>query len=387
MCDGSGFVRGLFRAGSAATRVAGALFLALVWGAVAASAANAQICSVAYQKSLATVRDVRTPLLNGLTQATRTSEPAMTGRWLFAGSQFDKAKGGKQPTRVCAENQMIKGRSRCVRFEDQVDFKVEQGPTADEAKLLRGLMDFVEAKGAVPELGPNGRHGFLVTRAAQDFRLYIAQTHSSMCAGAGDLVEFYMRQLTPLIRRSEEVADITKRLAAATAVRLRAVSIAESEVYAKALAKQVAASAAVPVVEGDDAKKPEPAGPAISGLIKPEEPAPLAAYAGKPLMMQVLDVVRRILPPAAVTQIAVEPTPIASLVLARGLLKEQAKGGGETFDPLVREAAGAALRMIEARAYAELLVLRYAAVDAALFATASDIRKAFDKTCTCPDER
>lgn len=210
--------------------------------------------------------------------------------------------------------------------------------------------------GAVPELGPNGRFGFLFQRLAQDLRAYLTQEpHPALCAGGTDLTEFYDAQFAPLRRRQSETADLAKRTRAAAIARVRAIATAEAAVGEKA------ASTAAP-------------------------PAMPADIEGKSLVNLIAAAVRPLASDDEGRSIAAAASPLQALATARAsVLASQTATPPSSVDPAVRDAAGHALRILEAAIYADLVRARYVEVEAALFTANADIRAAHKATCTCAD--
>ncbi len=351
----------------------------------------AQSCAVAYRKALDDVRDKRSEPISAVIRLVRSADSDLTGSWLFSAALFDPKRKPRTES-YCAETATTRsGKSRCVRYEKRTvtppgEPAIQSSPTADEAKDLKALAQFVDLKGAIPELGANGRFGFLFQRVAQDLRAYLGQDpHPGLCAGGSDLTEFYDAQIAPLKRRQSEAGDLAKRTRAAAEARLMAMHKVETTAYEKAVASAKAAAAqsvSATLAAPANAAAPPPA------VILPEPPQPAPpSYTAKPLVDLVAAAIRPMATPEQLKAIAAETSAVKALALARtAFLTRQANGGpAAPVDPAVLEASGQALRMVEAASYAEIQRTRYRDVEASLFTAIGDIRQAHKTTCTCAD--
>ncbi len=355
--------------------------------------AEAQTCAADYRKALDGVREKRGETLSSVVRTMRSPDPHLSGKWLFSAVLFDPAKKPKTE-RVCAETTELRnGKSKCVRFETRTIPRTDEPTiasptTADELKDLKALAQFVEGKGAVPELGANGRFGFLFQRVAQDLRSYLTQDpHPALCAGGGDLTEFYDGQMGPLKRRLAESADLAKRTRAAAIARVTAIYKAETAAYEKTLAA-AKADAAAPRPEATPAATPAPINAPATATIAPPSPPPAAPtdIDGKSLVNLIAAAVRPLASDQQQQAITAAVTPFQALAAARAaVIASQGPAAPKSADPTVREAAGHALRMLEAAAYADVIRARYVEVETALFTTNADIRAAHKATCTCAD--
>lgn len=350
----------------------------------------AQSCAATYRKALDEVRDKRSEPIATAVRTARAADPDMSGSWLFSATLFDPKRKPRTESYCAETSETRSGRSRCVRYAKRTvtpagEPAITSASTTEETRDLKALAPFVELKGAVPELGANGRFGFLFQRVAQDLRTYLAQDpHPALCAGGGDLTEFYDGQITPLKRRQAEVGDLAKRTRAAAQARLMALHKAETAAYekmtaaAKAAASQPASASLAP--PANTATPPAP--------VSPEPPiAAPASYAAKSLVDLVAAAVRPLAPAELVKPIAAETSTHKALARARDVfLARQANGGtAPPVDPAVLDASGHALRMIEAAAYANLQREQYRSIETSLFAAIADIRQAHKAACTCAD--
>lgn len=182
---------------------------------------TAERCSRTYHGALTQLQSSRADGLGGIFKQMRTSDAALPGRWLF-GSPPQNTRNKKidltraRVERVCVEERRVGGRLRCQQFDERVVPSSEIGfrvaPTADEARVLKGLTDFVEGRGAIAEVGNNGRYSWLVQRMAQDLKIYISQpAHPALCSGGAELSEFYDVQLGPLHKRVQDIDGLVVR--------------------------------------------------------------------------------------------------------------------------------------------------------------------------------
>lgn len=350
----------------------------------------AQSCAATYRKALDEVRDKRSEPIATAVRTARAADPDMSGSWLFSATLFDPKRKPRTESYCAETSETRSGRSRCVRYAKRTvtpagEPAITSASTPEETRDLKALAPFVELKGAVPELGANGRFGFLFQRVAQDLRTYLAQDpHPALCAGGGDLTEFYDGQITPLKRRQAEAGDLAKRTRTAAQARLMALHKVEIAAHEKAIATAKAAApqpvSASPAPPSTAAAPPAP--------ISPDPPiAPPASYAAKSLIDLAVAAIRPLVTPEQAKAITAEPSALKALGRARdAFLARQASGAtASPVDPAVLEASGHALRMIEAAALAEIQRARYRGIEASLFAAISDIRQAHKTACTCAD--
>lgn len=355
--------------------------------------AAAQSCAVDYRKALDGVRDKRAEPLAALVRNIRAADPQLSGKWLFSAALFDASRKPKTE-RVCAETTELRGgRSKCVRYETRTIPRADEPAivspsSAEETKDLKALAQFVEGKGAVPELGSNGRFGFLFQRLAQDLRSYLTQEpHPALCAGGADLTEFYDTQLAPLKRRQAETTDLAKRTRAAAIARVTAIHKAEAAAYEKAVAPARNAAAASQSATPAAAVPAAGNAAAIAAPVSPPAPSPPPAdYDGKSLIGLIEAAVRPLATDTQKSAVASATSPVAALAAARtAVIASQQPTADKSVDPAVRDAAGHALRMLEAATYADLIRARYVDVEATLFTANADIRAAHKASCTCAD--
>jgi hypothetical protein len=368
-------------------------------------------CSETYYRALEPLRTGRGAVLAGLHRALRTPDPELPGKWQISAPPTGKQKPPPKPERVCVETKESPGRApRCIRFETKQpvippDIVARLPATPEEARVLKSIGDFIEAKGALPDVGNNGRHNFLVQRIAQDIRLYATQPqHPNLCAGSTEIIEFYSGQAAPLKKRYDEVTAIAKQAKDLAAVRVRAIAVAEVKIYDKAaaeaakvedqrvklleahaaaLAKAVEAAAALPVGTTPQAPPSAPTLPVVPPVPpRPNGPAQATDYAVVSLTSLLSEALRPLLPMAKVKEIADEPLPTKAFVKARAALLDPETPASPAA-PEVKDAATMALRLLEARVYGDLYVARFKDLDVALSSTLADLRKAQSTSCTC----
>ena len=194
-------------------------------------------CSAAYHAALEQLRTSKGEALAGAVAALRAPDTALPGRWLYAQSLL--AKPGARPRvladeRPCLEKARVAGRMRCTRFDETApvpmpsEMTIAPAPTTDEMRSLKSLHDLVESRGAVPEVGSNGRYTWLAQRATADFKAYISQpAHPALCSGGKDFAEFYGNALKSLQKRIDDVTALAKTARSQALARLAEVRAAE----------------------------------------------------------------------------------------------------------------------------------------------------------------
>jgi hypothetical protein len=216
-------------------------------------------------------------------------------------------------------------------------------------RVLKALNDLVEARGGVPEVGSNGRHAWLAQRVTTDLKAYISQPlHPALCSGGAAFAEFYVGTLKPLNKRISDVTELAAKARQLAVARVRE------------------AQATAPVEGGAAATTPRVAD------------APLGVLVG--------DAVRAALPAAALDGIVGESTAMAALRRSKTALVAAQAEADAGNDQAARErvlAAGRAVRMLEAAAYGEVYVERYAKFTASVLDLPVEIQKAGAAACTC----
>lgn len=351
-------------------RVGLAVF-AVTWTGFASSAlgqlATPNACATAYHAALGELAAKRGDDLGNAVSVLKAGDAAMPGRWLYSQALFPNSKRllPAPVERPCAERVKVAGRFRCIRWEGgaepepPAELTITPQPSAEELRVLRALNDLVEARGGVPEVGSNGRYTWLALRATADLKAYVTQpAHPALCSGGKEFAEFYATTMKPLKKRIDDVGELAGRARALAMGRVR-------EVAAFA---QTAASATT--AEG--------AGKSIEG-------APSADAA---VQVLVVEAVRPVLSAEALGQIGHETTALAALRRAKGALiaAQVASAGGD--DPKTREgvlAAGRAVRMLEAAAYGEMFVARYAKFTRDVLEVPGAVQKVHAGACTCAE--
>ena len=364
-----------FSAASRAVAVALACVLSVENISSAAAQAPAASCSTAYYDALSQLRAAKGEDLTNAIAAMRAADPMLPGRSIYSrgvlGRTFREAHP-IVPVRPCAEMRKVVGRMRCVRYGEveapsepplPTELTITPAPSNDETRVLKAVNDLVDGRGAVPDVGNNGRYTWLATRAASDLRLYISQPpHVALCSGATEIVEFYSASLKPLQKRADDVADLVKRARLLAAARV-----------------QDAATPLTPPKSADDAAKPV--------AVTPAAPAPSSADTAKlSLPAMTAEAVRAVVPADVVEAVLNETSGLAALQRAKPALILAQVDAGKADDAAARErvlAAGRAVRMIEAAAYAEVYAERYRKFAAAVLALPAEIKTVHAKACTC----
>lgn len=344
---------------------------------------SADTCSANYHGRLSGLVEQSGERLQSVVSDLRSGDPALPGRWLF---NFDPRleKRGRVRTvavarQVCTQYEGRGRRARCVATEtrtvgtNEVAFAVARDK-ADVA-AVRALQDFVARRGAVPEVGENGRLGWHVQRLSQDLRVYISQPpHPALCSGGREVSEFYGAQLAPLEKRQQDVRALVgtvrqtarERVGALTA---RAAQAPESVASASQISTSVLVSPASAATRDDAARAA--ADETARDFLRSTLAAVLTAEQNE--------------------DIAGEETVFAALRRAKSFLldRQDEKVFGENRDAVPAavggEALGKALLAIEVLAYAELLDARYDLMRQSILAMPGDIRKAHEATCGCDD--
>jgi hypothetical protein len=362
----------------------------------APSAPPIATCSAAFHQALEPIRSERSPALGNVLTVARRADPDLTGRWLFAAALFP-AKGrpapAPKPVRECVETKSVRGQDRCARWETKppppppAEIRTKAPPAAEDLRALRAVNDVVEGRGALPELGPNGRHVGLVLRLSQELRGYLGQgPHPALCNGVPEMVAFYAEQLAPTDRRAEEVTALARQLRTAAQVRTREIALTELRAYERTLGDLARRSGSAlvavtrTIVEGRTEGLPTV--PPLAIPARPAEPASAADFGLLAPATLIREAVRPLLPAAASAPILAEPTPLTMLARARAVLLAP-ETQREPVPDDVSDAAIAALRLIEASLYADLTVSRHQEVDSTLDGTLRALRDLHGRVCTC----
>ena len=345
-----------------AVSVAGAC-VAGVLAAAPAQAESIERCSAAYHTALGELHAAKGGDLGTAFAALRAPDATLPGRWVY--SQALLAKPGAKPRvaeipRVCLESTKVAGRIRCTRFDEAApvavpsELTITPAPSADELRVLKALHDLVGGRGAVPEVGNNGRYTWLTQRATGDLRTYMTQPpHPALCSGGKDFAEFYALSLKLLQKRIDDVSELSKKARAQAFVRVTEVVTAANK--------------------GDDA--------AAAPKTEIALPAPTAT-----LLALISDAIQPAVPTAALIEIRNETSVTAALQRAKPALiaaQVEAQSGDDAKARDRVMASARAVRMIEAAAYGEVYVERYRTFTASVLSVPQDIQKTHARTCTC----
>ncbi|HRK17499.1 MAG TPA: hypothetical protein PK970_00955 [Hyphomicrobiaceae bacterium] len=307
----------------------------------------------------------------------------MPGRWLF---NFDAGleKRGRVRTvatvrQVCTQYEGKGRRARCVATENRTvgtnEVAFATARDKSDVAAVRALQDFVTRRGAVSEVGENGRLGWHAQRLSQDLRAYITQPpHPALCSGGREVSEFYGSQLAPLEKRQQDVRSLVET------VRLRA----RDRVVALTT---MAAQAPQPVSSTNQVSTAA----VVSTAVASTRDDVSGAAAGKTARDYLRSALAVVLTPEQNEDVAGELTVFAAMRRAKTFLldRQDEKVFGERRDAVPAavggEALGRALLAIEVLAYAEFLDARYDLLRQSVLATPGDIRKAHEATCSCTD--
>lgn len=365
----------------------GTILHAIACLALAASHAVAQeanSCSTAYHAALGELRATKGDDLAGAVSAMRAADPMLPGFWLYSAGLFGKPIRRTKPVlaeRPCLETTKISGRVRCVRYGAPAEpaeppmpteLEITPPPTADELRVIKAVADLVSGRGAIPDVGPNGRQTWLATRATSDLKTYITQPpHVALCSGGREVTEFYANSLKPLQKRADDVANLSRRAHMLAAERVvAAITSAHGPAASPSAEAQVAASTSA----------------VASPAAAPPVPASAAEMAKLPLVAMVAEAARGVVPADDIDTIRRETSALAALRRAKPMLIMAQYEANKADDRARRErvlAAGRAVRMIEAAAYADVYAERYAKFSASVIALPAQIRAAHERTCTC----
>ena len=347
------------------------LTVSLVATAATQAYAETASCSAAYHTALDELRKAKGDDLTNAVAILRAADPVLPGQWIFSRSLFAKAGRNArliEQERICAERIKVAGRFRCTKYAEAatpdvpVELTITPAPTSDELRILKAVGDLVEGRGAIPDVGANGRHTWLSQRASSDLRLYISQpAHPALCSGAREISEFYLTALKPLQKRADDVIDLVKRTRNLAATRV----VAASEPAPRTEAALLTSAVSVPA-------------PAPERLVA-------ADVAALPLVAMTAAAVRAVLPAADVETILQERAALSALQRAKPALI-MAQVEAEKADDAKREqvlAAGRAVRMIEAAAYTELYADRYRQFARSVLSLPREIQQAHAQACTC----
>lgn len=339
-----------------------------------AASQESNACSAAYYAALGEIRASKGEDLNGAIAAMRAADPMLPGRWLYGAGLFGKQPRKSRPIlaeRPCLEQAKAAGRMRCVRYGAPVEptelpmpteLDIAPAPTADETKILKSVADLVDGRGAIPDVGPNGRQTWLATRAASDLKSYISQPpHVALCSGGKEVTEFYSNALQPLQKRADDVAALSRRARKLAAERVVSANPAVDAPATVAGAAMTAPGAASSVSTSVDAAR-------LS------------------LVAMVAEAARGVLSADDIETIRAERYALAALRRAKPMLI-QAQVDARISNDTSRQdrvlAVGRAMRMIEAAAYADEYAARYATFSATVIALPGQIRAAHDRACVC----
>ena len=188
-------------------------------------------------------------------------------------------------------------------------------------------------------------------------------------------------------KRLEDLQALAKKLKDTAAARTRDVAVTEVRLYdaAVAAAKAIEESRARAATAQPPTETAAPSSAPSAQPPRPAAPAELADYAVTSFPAQVAEALRPLLPAALVADITAEREPMAMFKRAQKALLDPGVKPPVAPAVEVRDAAIAALRLHEARVYADRYAARYADIDAVISTTLSDIKTAHGAACTCKE--
>jgi hypothetical protein len=330
-------------------------------------------CSAAYHGALTALHTAQGDALGGAVGAMRASDPVLPGRWIYAQALFAKGLPKTkllEETRPCLEKVKVAGRLRCARYDDAAEpplpseLVITASPNAEELRVLKAVADLVEGRGAVPDVGPNGKYQWVAQRAAGDLKLYMSQpAHPALCSGGKDFAAFYGDVLKTLQKRMSDVGELGKKARALAVNRMAGMAVPDAKVAAAGTSADSAPPAAA---------------------------APAADNASKSLVMLVADAVRPILSADELASVSAEKSALAALQRAKPMLIAAQAAAGKVDDSQARErtqasvqAAGRAVRQLEAVAYTDIYAQRYQAFATTVLTMPQAIQDTHKRTCTC----
>jgi hypothetical protein len=330
------------------------------------SPALADTCATAYHAALRSIGSERDVAMSQIGSRLRQPVDGTPGRW-FTG--LPQSSRGAQE-RPCLEVAVTRRRERCIRFAAPLPREVEalSRPSAEEQRALAGVSEVIRGRGVVTDLS-NGRSAGILLRVAAEVRNYINQpANPALCAGGRDVVQFYLRSTDPVSARLAEVRRLSATITTMAAQRLRsAVSADAAQIARQAEATKASApdQTAAPAAN-DNRPAPERTAPSV---LTAETYAALTVPA-------MLTEAGRVVGVAGAADASSR-----SIVAAMKQISEALRSA--PLETEVRATHWAALRMIEARYYADLLVSRYEDADTAVIGVLKDIRTAHQRHCTC----
>jgi hypothetical protein len=348
---------------------------------------QASDCAGPYHEALTGIRDRKAQQLSEVPRLVRTADASLPGRWLFSAGLVAQSRPHvreRGKNRFCAEPMRRRGRAHCVRREPQ-ERRAQHGlsePTAEELRVVRFVDDFVRARGAAPEFAKRGRHNWLVNRITTDLKAYISQPrHPFLCSGAKDMLDYFVGEMKALRRRIDDVAanhNAALDLARARIAMLQDLTRDAASGNADLVGQSPGQGATASEHATSSAHLPAPARlPALGEGATEHKSASIYV----PLVGELFRLIGAHEPPAT-------PAPDDPEFSLHQRLEQAGKAldsVGHRLSREVREAALAALRMVEAGVYAEMLHARYRALEEAIFGTIAEVREAHAKNCTCAD--
>lgn len=331
------------------------------------SPAVADTCATAYHAALRSIGAERDAAMSQIGARLRQPVDGTPGRWFTGLPQ--SGRGAQE--RPCLEVAVTRGRERCIRFAAPLPREVEaqSRPNAEELRALAGLSEIIRGRGVVTDLS-SGRSAGVIQRVSAEVRSYINQpANPALCAGGRDVVQFYLRNTDSVSARLAEAKRLAATVTTLAAQRLRSAVAAD----AAQIARQAEAAKAAPA--GDQTAAPTAADNRPPSPRTPPSVLTAETYAALTVPAMLTEAGRVV----GVTG-AADASP-RSIAAALRQISEALRSA--PLEDEVRATHWAALRMIEARYYADMLVSRYEDADTAVIGVLRDIRTAHQRHCTC----
>ncbi|MGD9827392.1 MAG: hypothetical protein AB7E70_09415 [Hyphomicrobiaceae bacterium] len=365
-------------------------------------------CSGDFHRSLVSIRDGKAAGMRPSLLTAKEGDRALPGRWLFWESNPRarlRSRAAARDGRPCEQWRGSGRRKRCVRWGEAPDPALKTAdhgvPTKEEIALLAFLDGFVRSRGSIEDFGKRGRHAWITMRVSTDIRTFLTQgQHPALCTGAPEMLDYFEKRMGAFRTRGEAVASETAKAPALADLRIRLAYDVRKATPAPAVpsvapAREPAKPADPSVPTSKAPEKPSstmiitgstprpatttPAAPAQPPAFSLAEPA-TPPRADAPLVQKIAYVAGLFSPSEKARAVADAASPFAALAEAKALL-----GGAWVKDvpkPIVQSSL-AALRTLEAQAYAELFGREYKAVSVSFFGSIADIRAAHAKSCRC----
>lgn len=326
-------------------------------------------CATSYHGRLADIRTRLGEELAAAEAAARVAHKSWPGRWFNwdprkAVLRNKLSRAGFASGVIVSEDQVCEqvvlgggGRSRCLKWKPKPENYVPPKPkpvpaeppppSADELKLLRGVMRFVQLKGLVPTLTRNATYYHLIRRMSDELLGFLSQPlNENLCSGTPAMLSFYRQQFLPFSSASDRA--VTAALDARA--RMRA------------------------LLKGRPDRETAQAAPPTGRLGNPEEVT-------RVLRTALEDVGRAHLMREHRLALERAATPVDMLAILHEALK--ADGYGQEVPLPARHRRAQLLRTVELSFYTDRLARKYMRLSTAFEAIMDEIAGAYRDTCVC----